>query len=37
MGGDLASSLGGRQTHFVAQNFRMTFLNKKIDLTPEHF
>src|SRR6218665_3035566 len=25
MVGDLASSLDGRKTHFVAQNFRMTF------------
>jgi len=25
---DLASSLGERKTHFVAQNFRMTFFRK---------
>src|SRR6218665_996902 len=37
MGGDLASSFGGRKTHFVAQNFRMTFYRKKIYLTPENF
>src|SRR6218665_986640 len=28
MGGDLAPSLGGRKTNFVAPNFRMTFLEK---------
>src|SRR6218665_1701534 len=29
MVGVLASSLGERKTHFVAKNFRMTFLKKK--------
>src|SRR6218665_1835640 len=37
MGGDLASSLEGQKTHFVAKNFRMTFFNKKFDLTPGNF